>query len=203
MLIRSLFNSCRTVLLATAMFGTAVSLPQSRQLDPYPPTERVETVESLHGIQIRDPYRWLEDLDSHEVQQWMKEQDRLAATFLESNPRFKPLQDRIQSMLNFARYLTLHPDRTSASCGSASGADTISYAFARGSARRAGYHKTGTPVERGICPISKPLNIQRIDFGGGGSRTPVRKALPPEDYMRSPFACGPILADPPQFASRA
>jgi len=40
-------------------------------------------------------------------------------------------------------------------------------------------------------------------YGGGGSRTPVRKALPPEDYMLSSFRCGPTLASPPQFAARA
>ena len=41
------------------------------------------------------------------------------------------------------------------------------------------------------------------NYGGGGSRTPVRKALPPEAYMLSRFACGPTLASPPQFALRA
>lgn len=52
------------------------------------------------------------------------------------------------------------------------------------------------------APASRVVSIGK-NGGGGGSRTPVRKALPPEDYMRSPFACGPILADPPQFASHA
>ena len=30
-------------------------------------------------------------------------------------------------------------------------------------------------------------NFASRNFGGGGSRTPVREALPPEDYMLSPF----------------
>ena len=37
------------------------------------------------------------------------------------------------------------------------------------------------------------------NFGGGGSRTPVREALPPEDYMLIPFALQPALAGKPRF----
>lgn len=41
-----------------------------------PPTPRHPVTERLHGIAISDPYRWLEDTESHAVQAWVQEQNR-------------------------------------------------------------------------------------------------------------------------------
>lgn len=39
-----------------------------------PKTERDDVVEEMHGVEIKDPYRWLEE-DSDEVERWIKEQN--------------------------------------------------------------------------------------------------------------------------------
>ncbi len=41
-----------------------------------PPSRRGEVVDTLHGVQVADPYRWLEDGESGEVQQWVDAQNR-------------------------------------------------------------------------------------------------------------------------------
>jgi prolyl oligopeptidase len=41
----------------------------------YPATRRVDVVENMHGIDVHDPYRWLEDDTADEVKGWMHEQD--------------------------------------------------------------------------------------------------------------------------------
>ncbi len=41
----------------------------------YPPTRSEPIVDTLHGVQVADPYRWLEDEKAPEVQAWMKAQD--------------------------------------------------------------------------------------------------------------------------------
>ena len=43
----------------------------------YPPAPRLDVVDDLHGHQVADPYRWLEDEKAPEVQAWMKAQDAL------------------------------------------------------------------------------------------------------------------------------
>lgn len=43
-----------------------------------PPTRTQVTSELLHGLTLKDPYRWLEDEKSPEVQAWMKAQDDYA-----------------------------------------------------------------------------------------------------------------------------
>lgn len=40
----------------------------------YPPTRTVDSSDTWHGITIRDPYRWLENMKDAEVQKWFKAQ---------------------------------------------------------------------------------------------------------------------------------
>ena len=57
-----------------------VDAPIPEEADPllvYPETRSEQIVETLHGVEVADPYRWLEDVNSEEVQQWMKSQDTL------------------------------------------------------------------------------------------------------------------------------
>src|SRR2546427_3302317 len=50
--------------------------------------------------------------------------------------------------------------------------------------------QTGTHLERNIFCLRKLFIISQIYGGGGGSRTPVRKALRPEAYMLSSIPFG-------------
>ena len=51
-----------------------------------PPTKRVPVTETLHGVTITDPYRWLENQDSPETRAWLAEQDKFARHFLDAIP---------------------------------------------------------------------------------------------------------------------
>src|SRR5437763_11223062 len=44
----------------------------------YPPTRVDDVVEHLHGTTVHDPYRWLEDGTSAEVQGWARDQNAFA-----------------------------------------------------------------------------------------------------------------------------
>jgi len=44
---------------------------------PMPSIKRDSVVDELHGLKILDPYRWLEDSNSAEVKDWIKDQNRL------------------------------------------------------------------------------------------------------------------------------
>ena len=45
----------------------------------YPPTKRVDQVDVYHGVEVADPYRWLEEEKSKETQAWLEAQHEIAA----------------------------------------------------------------------------------------------------------------------------
>lgn len=47
--------------------------------EEYPPAERLDLVEELHGHRIADPYRWLEDVHDPRTRTWSEQQDGLFA----------------------------------------------------------------------------------------------------------------------------
>ncbi len=49
-----------------------------------PATRRQDLIEEVHGVPVADPYRWLEDVESKEVQEWMRAQDEVARAWLAS-----------------------------------------------------------------------------------------------------------------------
>jgi prolyl oligopeptidase len=53
----------------------------SAALSPYPAAPRGDQVDSLHGAQVADPYRWLEDGRSDEVRKWADEENAAARAF--------------------------------------------------------------------------------------------------------------------------
>jgi prolyl oligopeptidase len=72
----------------TALSACATVRPPAGRaaLPPLPETRREGLVETLHGLQIPDPYRWLEDARSPEVQRWMAAQDARARAALARLP---------------------------------------------------------------------------------------------------------------------
>ncbi|HYG67454.1 MAG TPA: prolyl oligopeptidase family serine peptidase [Anaeromyxobacteraceae bacterium] len=64
----------------------------------YPPSRRVEASDVLHGVAVTDPYRWLEDAASPEVQAWMTAQDALARAELSRLPERAALADRAKRL---------------------------------------------------------------------------------------------------------
>ncbi len=51
-----------------------------------PGTEVREVVEELHGVQVRDPFRWLEDGNAEEVRAWVDAQSAYARALLDADP---------------------------------------------------------------------------------------------------------------------
>ena len=49
-----------------------------------PPTRTQDVKDVIHGVSVADPYRWLEDVKSPEVQAWMTAQDEVTRKFLRS-----------------------------------------------------------------------------------------------------------------------
>src|SRR5262245_32918625 len=64
-----------------------------------PSTPRREVRERIHGIEVVDAYRWLEDAVSDEVKAWMKAQDAYARAHLEELPGREAFAGRLRELL--------------------------------------------------------------------------------------------------------
>ncbi|GAC1347403.1 MAG: prolyl oligopeptidase family serine peptidase [Myxococcales bacterium] len=63
-----------------------------------PGTRREDVVETIHGVAVHDPYRWLEDAGSAEVQGWMQAQDAAARAQLSALPGRAALVERLRQL---------------------------------------------------------------------------------------------------------
>jgi prolyl oligopeptidase len=66
----------------------------------YPQAERQDIVEDLHGQQVADPYRWLEDAESEQTIAWLRAQDALYAENLARLPGRQRLAERLTALLD-------------------------------------------------------------------------------------------------------
>ncbi len=69
----------------------------------YPETKKVDTVDTYFGIEIKDPYRWLEDDRSAETEEWVKEQNKVTFGYLEKIPFRDELKDRLSDLWNYEK----------------------------------------------------------------------------------------------------
>ena len=62
-------------------------------------TTRTLVVDTLHGIDVPDPYRWLEDGESGEVRQWVSEQNRVTRAALDARPERAVWHQRMVALM--------------------------------------------------------------------------------------------------------
>src|SRR5262245_36643885 len=68
-------------------------------LTPPPPSRREATVDVLHGHEVADPYRWLEDGDADEVASWVNAQNERTRAALDVRLDRRPWLERLVSLL--------------------------------------------------------------------------------------------------------
>jgi prolyl oligopeptidase len=64
-----------------------------------PPTPVEPVTEVLHGIEITDPYRWLEDQNSPRTRKWLEEQTAYTRAYLDAIPGREQIRKRIIELL--------------------------------------------------------------------------------------------------------
>ena len=65
----------------------------------YPEVRRDETVETIHGEAIADPYRWLEDGESEETRAFIEAQNAFAEPLLAALPSRDEFRERVSALL--------------------------------------------------------------------------------------------------------
>ena len=74
--------------------------PSGPSAAPSPPsTRRDDFKEVLHGVEVADPYRWLEADRSPETRAWIEAQNRYTHVLLDGLPRRPAIQNRLAALL--------------------------------------------------------------------------------------------------------
>jgi len=69
-----------------------------------PPETRKENVtETIQGVEVTDPFRWLEDGDNPETREWIKAQNEYTDTVINSLPSREKLKSRITRLMRIER----------------------------------------------------------------------------------------------------
>ena len=64
-----------------------------------PSTRRDNVTETLHGVELTDPYHWLEDQDSSETRSWLDEQIAYTHKTLAGYPDRRKIRDRLAELM--------------------------------------------------------------------------------------------------------
>jgi len=88
----------------TTATDAAVGMPATAKTIVYPVTASVSISDNYFGTKVTDPYRWLENLDSAEVQAWVKSENALSQPRLAELPARPWLEARLTQLWNYERY---------------------------------------------------------------------------------------------------
>lgn len=77
-----------------------------RMLPPYPETRRDNLVESIYGVDVADPYRWLEEdvRNSSDVADWAKRQQAYTEHYLANLPERDAFANNLKHLLDYETF---------------------------------------------------------------------------------------------------
>jgi prolyl oligopeptidase len=84
---------------AVAVAGGVLSAAFANTVWDAPATMRDATMDTVQGIRIADPYRWLENGDDPRVQAWSDKQNARTRTYLDRLPTRIPLRTRLRNLI--------------------------------------------------------------------------------------------------------
>ena len=65
-----------------------------------PPSPQQPVTDTYHGVNVSDPYRWLENPDSEQVRAWSAAQDGRTRSYLDALPQRAPIYKQLLSQIS-------------------------------------------------------------------------------------------------------
>lgn len=76
----------------------------SNQSLSYPITHKVDQIDEYHGVQVPDPYRWLEDPDSDATKAWVEAENAVTFEYLNQIPLREKIKQRLTQLWDYEKY---------------------------------------------------------------------------------------------------
>ena len=91
------------VILTLACIGCKEEPKKETIAVTYPQTKKVDTVDTYFGVEVKDPYRWLEDDRSAETGAWVKAENEVTFNYLNNIPFREELKKRLSDLWNYEK----------------------------------------------------------------------------------------------------
>jgi prolyl oligopeptidase len=72
----------------------------AQSVPPPPLSQVIPVISTLHGVQVSDPYRWLEDGSSANTRTWIAAQQQYTAALLSSRPSIEALRAKTRELVD-------------------------------------------------------------------------------------------------------
>lgn len=92
-----------TLLVIVALFACNSKPKKPEIVVNYPETKKVDTVDTYFGVQVADPYRWLEDDLSDETAEWVKAENKVTFDYLNQIPFRENIKQRLEKLWNYEK----------------------------------------------------------------------------------------------------
>ena len=90
---QSMYKLCLNIFLILIITSCS-----NQKTSGYPETKKEEFTETIHGYEISDSYRWLEDFTSDDSLDWVKRQNKFTKTFISKNNYKKDIANYLEQI---------------------------------------------------------------------------------------------------------
>ena len=90
---QSMYKLCLNIFLILIIISCS-----NQKTSGYPETKKEEFTETIHGYEISDSYRWLEDFTSDDSLDWVKRQNKFSKTFISKNNYKKDIANYLEQI---------------------------------------------------------------------------------------------------------
>ena len=90
---QSMYKLCLNIFLILIITSCS-----NQNTSSYPETKKEEFTETIHGYEISDSYRWLEDFTSDDSLDWVKRQNKFTKTFISKNNYKKDIANYLEQI---------------------------------------------------------------------------------------------------------
>lgn len=101
--------SCNYWMIALALglsVGLATPVTAEENGLSYPSTRRIPHVDRYHGVEVPDPYRWLEEdvRKSKDVADWVAEENKVTDAYFKTIPQREAIQKQLTDLWNYEKF---------------------------------------------------------------------------------------------------
>lgn len=83
--------------------GIAMNLMAQDFKGKYPETQKGNQVDEFFGVEVKDPYRWLEDDLSNDTKNWVETQNKVTFGYLDQIPFREQLKNQLTELWNYEK----------------------------------------------------------------------------------------------------